>query len=80
MTRRMTVVFDDEELYTNLKVEAARSHRAAKDIVACALQLYFEATRDEYEAIIARARTRNGRAIPDGDHETRLLAEIGMRR
>ena len=25
MTRRMTIVFDDEELYTQLKVEAARA-------------------------------------------------------
>jgi plasmid stability protein len=41
MSRRMTIVFDDEELYTRLKVEAARNHRTAKDIVAEALCLYF---------------------------------------
>jgi hypothetical protein len=27
MAKRMTIVFDDEELYTALKVEVARSHR-----------------------------------------------------
>lgn len=43
MTRRMTIVFDDEELYTRLKVAAARAHRPAKDIVAEALCLYFAA-------------------------------------
>ena len=44
MSRRMTIVFNDEELYTRLKVAAARTHRPAKDIVAEALCLYFEAT------------------------------------
>ena len=38
MTKRMTIVFDDEGLYTALKVEAARTHRPAKDIVATALE------------------------------------------
>ncbi len=42
MSRRMTIVFDDEELYTRLKVAAARTHRPAKDIVAEALCSYFE--------------------------------------
>ncbi len=40
MARRMTVVFDDEELYTALKVEAVRSRRPAKDIVAEAVQAW----------------------------------------
>ena len=33
MSKRMTVVFDDEGLYTALKVEAARNGQHAKDIV-----------------------------------------------
>jgi hypothetical protein len=41
MARRMTIVFDDEALYTRLKVEAAFNHRPAKDIVADALRLPF---------------------------------------
>ena len=46
MSRRMTIVFDDEELYTRLKVAAARTHRPAKDIVAEALCAYFETTAE----------------------------------
>ncbi len=46
MSRRMTVVFDDEELYTTLKVEAARLHRPAKDLVAEALREWLEAQED----------------------------------
>jgi hypothetical protein len=33
MSKRMTVIFEDEALYTALKVEAARKGRYAKDIV-----------------------------------------------
>lgn len=46
MSRRMTVVFDDDELYTTLKVEAARRHRPAKDLVAEALREWLEAQED----------------------------------
>jgi len=46
MARRMTVVFDDEELYLSLKVEAARSGRYAKDIVAQALREWLETRED----------------------------------
>ena len=34
MSKRMTVIFEDEGLYTALKVEAARKGQPAKDIVA----------------------------------------------
>jgi len=74
--RRMTIVFDDEQLYTHLKVEAARSHRPAKDIVARALELYFEATGDEYEVIMRRVSARNGRSEGVG----RVLEQLGIRR
>ena len=47
MSKRMTVVFDDEELYIALKVEAARTGRHAKDIVAEALIEWLEAKEDE---------------------------------
>ena len=42
MPRRMTVVFDDEALYTALKVEAARRGCYAKDIVASAVREWLE--------------------------------------
>ena len=47
MSKRMTVVFDDEELYIALKVEAARSGRHAKDILAEALVEWLETKEDE---------------------------------
>ena len=47
MAKRMTVVFDDEELYTALKVEAARKGCHAKDIVADAVREWLEAREDE---------------------------------
>lgn len=46
MTRRMTVVFHDEELYTYLKVEAARRHKPASDIIADAVREWLESRED----------------------------------
>ncbi len=46
MSRRMTLVFDDEELYMSLKVEAVRRRRPAKDLVAEALREWLEAQED----------------------------------
>ncbi len=57
MRRRMTLVFDDEELYMTLKVEAVRRHRPAKDLVAEALREWLEAQEDaELLPGIERAR------------------------
>lgn len=47
MAKRMTVVFDDEKLYTALKVEAVRRGCPAKDIVAGAVREWLEAREDE---------------------------------
>ena len=47
MSKRMTVIFEDEALYTALKVEAARKGRHAKDIIAEALREWLEAREDE---------------------------------
>ena len=47
MSRRMTVVFDDEKLYTDLKVTAARNGLHAKDIVAEAVRDWLETKEDE---------------------------------
>ena len=47
MSKRMTVVFDDEELYTELKVAAARTGRHAKDLVAEAVREWLETKEDE---------------------------------
>jgi len=76
MSRRMTIVFDDEVLYTALKVEAARTHRPAKDIVAEALHFLFEATPGEQESILRRVR---GRPTPAAD-VTDIFAHLGIRK
>ena len=47
MPKRMTVVFDDEKLYTALNVAAARKGLHAKDIVAEAVREWLETKEDE---------------------------------
>jgi hypothetical protein len=47
MAKRMTVIFEDEALYTALKVEAVRKGRHAKDIVAEAVREWLEARENE---------------------------------
>ena len=57
MSKRMTVVFDDEGLYTALKVAAVRSGQHAKDIVAQAVRDWLQAREDEeLQAGLAEAR------------------------
>ena len=54
MSKRMTVVFDDEELYTAIKVEAARRNTPAKDIVAAALREWLEEQEELEDIEVAR--------------------------
>lgn len=67
MARRMTVVFDDEDLYTALKVEAARSHRPAKDIVAEAVQAWLGSQDGVGAFRQPRRRRLAGARRPDAD-------------
>jgi len=46
MSRKMTVVFHDEDLYTYLKVEAARRHMPASEIIADAVNDWLESRED----------------------------------
>lgn len=58
MSRKMTVVFHDEELYTNLKVEAARRHTPASEIITDAVRQWLENYEDaELIPVIEAART-----------------------
>ncbi len=58
MSRKMTVVFHNEELYTDLKVEAARRHMAASDIIAEAVQNWLdEEESKELKPILEQARS-----------------------
>lgn len=44
--KRMTVLFEDENLYTAVKVEAARRNRPLKDLVTEALREWLEGQED----------------------------------
>ncbi|MBI2910687.1 MAG: hypothetical protein HYY05_00985 [Chloroflexi bacterium] len=57
MAKRMTMVFDDEDLYRDLRVEAARTGCHAKDIVSQAVRAWLEAREGEaLRAELAEAR------------------------
>ena len=58
MSRRMTVVFHDEDLYTLLKVEAAKRHIPASDIISAATREFLERAEDaELLPVIETTRT-----------------------
>ena len=58
MKRKMTVVFHDEDLYTQLKIEAVRRRTAASDIVSDAVREWLESREDvELLPAIEAART-----------------------
>ena len=74
MRRRMTVVFHDEELYTHLKVEAARRHMPASDIITDAVREWLESREDaELLPVIETARAewkeKGGRPWSEVEHE-----------
>ena len=74
MTRKMTVVFHDEDLYTYLKVEAARRHTAASEIIADAVREWLESREDaELSPAMEVARTewreKGGRPWEEVEHE-----------
>lgn len=74
MSRKMTVVFHDEELYTNLKVEAARKHVAASEIVADAVRGWLENREDAkllpvIEASRAEWKEKGGRHWAEVEQE-----------
>ena len=80
MSRKMTVVFHDEDLYTYLKVEAARRHIAASSIVADAVQEWLDAREDEalvplVEAAEAEYKEKGGRPWSDVEREWKKEAE-----
>ena len=74
MSRKMTVVFHDEELYTYLKVEAARRHMAASEIIADAAREWLEGREDaellpSIEAARAEWKEKGGRPWDEVEHE-----------
>ena len=82
MSRRMTVVFHDEDLYTTLKVEAARRHMPASDIIADAVREWLERREDAellpvIEAARAEWKEKGGR--PWSEVEKELEGAVSQR-
>jgi hypothetical protein len=78
----MTVVFHDEDLYTYVKVEAARRHMPASEIMADAVREWLESREDaELLPIIDAARTewkeKGGRLWSEAERE--LEESINLR-
>ncbi|MDD5747641.1 MAG: hypothetical protein PHP64_01080 [Actinomycetota bacterium] len=74
MSKKMTVVFHDEELYTYLKVEAARRHIAASEIIAEAVREWLESREDAellpaIEAARSEWQEKGGRTWDKAEHE-----------
>jgi len=74
MSRKMTVVFHNEELYTYLKVEAARRHMPASEIIANAVSEWLESHEDaDLVPVIENARTewkdKGGRPWSEAERE-----------
>ena len=74
MSKRMTVVFHDEDLYTYLKVEAARRHKPASDIIAEAVREWLESREDaELLPVVEAARSewqeKGGRPWAEVEHK-----------
>ena len=74
MKRKMTLVFHDEDLYTQLKIEAVRRRTTASDIVADAVREWLESREDaELMPAIEAARTewqeKGGRPWSEAERE-----------
>lgn len=82
MSRKMTVVFHDEELYTYLKVEAARRHMPASEIIADAVREWLE-SREDAELLpaieTARAEWREKDGRPWNEVEQEVEEAISQR-
>jgi hypothetical protein len=78
----MTVVFHDENLYTYLKVEAARRHMPASEIIADAVNEWLESREDTelmpaIESARAEWKEKGGR--PWSEIEGQLQESINQR-
>ncbi len=74
MTKKMTVVFHDEQLYLDLKIEAVRRNRSASEIVSEAVMEWLQTKEDEElvpvaESAIADWEQNGGFKLEDVDRE-----------
>ena len=82
MSRRMTVVFHNEDLYTNLKIEAVRQRKPASEIIAEAVREWMENHEDaELLPVIetARAEWREKGGRPWTEVEREMQEAISKR-
>lgn len=54
MKRKMTLVFNDEDLYTRLKIEAIKQRTTASEIVSAAVREWLESCEDAALAPLVR--------------------------
>ncbi len=82
MSRKMTVVFHDEELYTYLKVEAARRHMPASEIVAEAVSEWLD-SREDAELLhpiqVARSEWKEKGGRPWSEAEREIEESVSHR-
>ena len=83
MTRKMTLVFHDEDLYTQLKIEAVKRRSTASDIVSEAVREWMESREDaRLVPLIKDARTewekKGGR--PWAEVEKEIEESLGHRK
>ena len=76
MSIKMTVVFHDEDLYTHLKVAAARRHMPASEIIADAVTEWLESREDaellpSIEAARIEWKEKGGRPLSEIVTETK---------
>jgi plasmid stability protein len=81
--KKVTVIFDDDDLYTALKVQAARSNRPLKALITDALEAWLEAEEEledasAYREAMAEHREKGG--VPWEDVRARARALLVERR
>jgi hypothetical protein len=82
MSRRMTVVFHDDDLYTDLKVEAVRRRLTASEIIAEAVTEWLESREDAALLPIidaARAEYKDKGGRPWGKVQSEVRESIARR-
>ena len=80
MKRKMTLVFHDEDLYTQLKIEAVRRRTTASDIVSDAVREWLESCEDaellpDVEAARTEWKEKGGRPWSEAEQELEKSVE-----
>ena len=79
--KKVTVVFDDAELYTAVKIQAARANRTLREVVAEAIETWLDIQEEledleDYRASISEYEAKGGIPWEEIKGRTRrILAE-----